>query len=257
MNKNFYRHFREMLANSERGWAVTVIQTFGSGPGTVGIKMLINPKSDEIIGTVGGGSSEKQIIDRVLEERPRDLQIWTYTFDEEGTTDMICGGSMKVLVEPINQSDILYIFGAGHVGIALSELTAKLGFEVVVLDQRKEWANKQKHPLASSTKVIDYLDCAKEVEAKNNYAVIMTHGHKYDEEVLEQLIKLDFRYLGMMGSKSKVKQIFGNLQKKGVSQKELEKVFSPIGVKIGSQTPWELAVSITAELIMIRKKGVE
>ena len=249
MNKNFYRHLSEMIDNKEQGWIVTVTETVGSAPATLGIKMLINPLSDEIIGTVGGGNTEKLIIDKILHEKPLSLQTWNFDLAKNGDAEMVCGGEMTVIVEPINNNQKLYIFGAGHVGIALSELASKVGFDVVVLDSRPEWANISKHPFATETKVIDYLNCAKEIDAKNNFAVIMTHGHEFDGDVLYQLAPLNFKYLGMMGSKIKVKQTYEILIEKGLEKTDLEKVYSPIGIKIGSQTPWEIAVSIVGELI--------
>ncbi|MEA1972509.1 MAG: XdhC/CoxI family protein [Candidatus Cloacimonadota bacterium] len=252
MNKNFYRHFQEMLENKQSGWVVTVVEIVGSAPATLGIKMLVDPNSDEIIGTVGGGSSEKKIIDRILKEKPNSLQKWSFDLEEKGDAEMVCGGSMNVIIEPINNNQKLYLFGAGHVGIALSNLASKIGFDVIVLDSRKDWANKEKHPFASETKVIDYLDIEKDVSAANNFAVIMTHGHEFDKDVLAQLVNLDFKYLGMMGSKAKVKQTFDILRNNGISEKNLEKVYTPIGIKIGSQTPWEIAVSIAGELIKER-----
>lgn len=251
MNDNFYRHLIEALENKTQCWIVTVTDNIGSSPATLGIKMLVTNNGN--YGTVGGGESEKLIIERIKTERPTTLQKWEYNFQPNTETDMICGGSMKVMVESLNNQPILYILGAGHCGIALSELSSKAGFLPIVCDNRPDWCNHQKHPYAHKCLTVNYENCLEEiVTIENTFAVIMTSGHQFDKVVLSQLINKPFKYLGMMGSKTKVAQILGELKEEGYFTEKPANLHSPIGLKIGSQTPWEIAVSICAELIKVR-----
>lgn len=255
MNDNFYRHLAEFIINSTPAWVVTVISVDGSSPASIGMKMLIPESGDEIHGTIGGGDIEHEIINTVLESRPILVQSIDFDLSGKSESDMICGGSATVMIEPLNQSPELFIFGGGHCGIALSSLASKCGFRVTVVDSREEWANSEKHPESVGCRIIDFCDAADLIKNPDRtYAVIMTYGHQFDEVVLEKLVNMPLKYLGMMGSKNKVKEVFSNLKGNGIDESLLDKVYAPIGLKIGSRTPWEIAVSIIAELIKIRNK---
>ncbi len=253
MNNNFYRHLAEFITNSTPAWIVTITDVDGSSPAAEGMKMLISEDGGEVHGSIGGGDIEYQIIDLVRTEKPLQTKSIEFDLGKLETNDMICGGIAKVMIEPLNQHPVLYIYGAGHCGIALSSLASKCGFRVVIADSRKEWANSNKHPDAERFEIIDYSQAGDIIaNQKKAYAVIMTFGHQHDEEVLESLVKMDLHYLGMMGSKSKTKEVFDNLMQKGIKQPQLDKVHAPIGLKIGSRTPWEIAVSIMAEMIKVK-----
>ena len=155
--------------------------------------------------------------------------------------------------EPIGKTNQLYIFGAGHVGMAVSDIANKVGFEVHIFDDRDNLNTLNENDSAQFKNVIDYKKAADYVpEGDNIYAVIMTFGHKSDEIVLRQFVNKQLRYLGMMGSKKKVKAIFSNLEQKGINWNVLEEIHAPIGVKISSQTPYEIAISIIAEMIVVK-----
>jgi xanthine dehydrogenase accessory factor len=160
-----------------------------------------------------------------------------------------------VFEETLGRLETLHIVGGGHVSLALSRVMATLPFRIVVLDNREELPTMQSNIHAHSTRVIDYDAVADHVaEGDLSYAVIMTHGHRDDERVLEKLVGQDLRYLGMMGSPVKVKQLFANLEQKGVTRVLLDRVHSPVGVDIGSHTPEEIAISIAAEIIKVRNR---
>jgi xanthine dehydrogenase accessory factor len=155
--------------------------------------------------------------------------------------------------EQIGIKPILYIFGAGHVSLPLSEIFRVLDFKVVVFDDRKDLSTYQNNSFAHQKQIIDYKYIGDLVEeGKNSYAVIMTVGHKSDEIVLKQLVSKNLKYLGMIGSKNKVKTIYESLISKGISEKELEKVDSPIGLSINSKTTPEIAISIAAKVIQVK-----
>lgn len=157
--------------------------------------------------------------------------------------------------EPLGKTNKLYIFGAGHVGLALSDIAYKVGFEIHIFDDRENLSTLIENNTARFKSVIDYKKAQDWVtEGTNIYIVIMTFGHKSDELVLKQFLNKKVRYLGMMGSKKKVKAIFNNLEQEGINHDILEKIHAPIGVKISSQTPHEIAISIVAELIAVKNK---
>lgn len=156
-------------------------------------------------------------------------------------------------LESVNTSAKLYIFGAGHVGLALSRIMQTLDFEIELIDDRDWLGTLKENTYVTRKHVVDYTHIADLVpEGEDVYAVIMTFNHKGDETVLRQLIGKNIRYLGMMGSKVKVKTLFSDLANEGFPYEQLEKVHSPIGLPINSLTPAEIAVSIAAEIISVK-----
>jgi len=158
-----------------------------------------------------------------------------------------------VVVEPISIASTVYIFGAGHISRYLAQAAKMVDFNVVVTDDRTDFANKERFPEADKVivsdfqKVFDLLDYAGDV-----YVVIVTRGHNHDALVLEEALKRPYKYIGMIGSKRKVKMVYDYLRGKGVEESVLSGVHSPIGIKINSETPQEIAISIVAELIDVR-----
>jgi len=147
----------------------------------------------------------------------------------------------------------VYIIGGGHVGLALSRILSTLDFYVVVIDDRPDIDTLKKNSFADEIICKSYLEVDKLIpEGDSVYIVIMTAGHKADRLVLEKLINKSVKYLGMMGSRGTVDEIFSSLQKKGISKELFRKVRAPIGIQINSHTPEEIAVSICAELIKIK-----
>jgi xanthine dehydrogenase accessory factor len=157
--------------------------------------------------------------------------------------------------EVIGLKDKAYIFGAGHISLPLTHILSLLDFWIEVYDNRKELVTFASNSIANKKEVIDFGNASKYVrEGANTYCLIMTFGHKFDEMILRQLRPLNVGYIGMIGSKSKVKVIFDNLLKEGYMPAQLAKVCSPVGLPIGSQTPAEIAVSIAAQIVQWRNK---
>ena len=227
---------------------LTVVKTTGSTPREAGAKMIVT--REEAAGTIGGALVEKDAMEAgraALETgRPELLEFIL----REGESGMTCGGSMTIFVEPVLSRPALYIFGAGHVGTALAELAGKLEFRVIVLDSRAEWADAGRLPGAADENLATRLE-----STPNDYIVIMTHSHAIDQEVLGAVLEKPYRYLGLICSKRKKSVLFGNLEEAGKPRELLDKVYSPIGLKIHSETPEEIAVSIAAELILVRRGG--
>jgi xanthine dehydrogenase accessory factor len=165
-------------------------------------------------------------------------------------------GDSRVIVDRIRKMKTLYCFGAGHVAVPTARLAALVGFRVVVFDDRTEYANKERFPEAVKTIILkDYNRAIDGLEIdKDSFIVIVTRGHKYDREVLEQAIKTSAGYVGMISSKRKRSAIYETLLAGGITQERLDFVHSPIGIDIGGETPEEIAVSVVAELIKVRSE---
>ena len=259
---NIYNKITEAINNNIPSWLVTVTNVTGSTPASAGMKMIVY-SDGSIAGTVGGGEIEKKVIDKILKIRPGAVEKWSYDLGADSktaeSTNMVCGGIQEVLIEPLLQGLPLFIIGGGHCGMALRNLASRTGFLVTVVDNRPEWATKIKHPNAVNTIYCDYNEITKRINFPiESFIVIMTHGHIHDSIVLEQLIINDFKYLGMIGSKRKVKIVLDDLIKKGITKDKVKKVFSPIGLDLLTHTPDEIAVSIIAQMIAVKngKNGI-
>ena len=157
---------------------------------------------------------------------------------------------------PIGLEDTLYIVGGGHVGLALSRLMATLPFRIVVVDNRENLPTMAANRWAHEQYVVDYAEIGDHISAgERSWVAIMTFGHAHDREVLEGLLGKDFAYLGLMGSKAKVRRMFTAMIDDGVTEADLESVRAPVGLSIGSHTPEEIAVSIAAEIISVRNRS--
>jgi xanthine dehydrogenase accessory factor len=173
---------------------------------------------------------------------------------------MICGGVTDILIEPIIPSPTLYIFGAGHISIPLSIIGKMLEFSVTVIDDRDDFANKDRFPAVEDIYAEDFTKVFKKLDInESSYIVIVTRGHAFDETVLEWAVTTPAFYIGMIGSKKKNQTIFNHLKQKGVSQDILDRVHAPIGLEIYAETPEEIAVSIMAEIIQVKRTptGIE
>ncbi len=161
---------------------------------------------------------------------------------------------MRFFVEPVLTGGKLYIFGGGHVGREIAVMADRVGFMTVVLDDRAEFANPERFP-NSEVHVLETFDKLPHLGIDNeSYIVIVTRGHLNDGAVLEYALKTDAYYIGMIGSRTKRDLLYKSLEKKGFAREALEAVHAPIGLKIGAETPAEIAVSVVAELIQERAK---
>lgn len=234
----------------------TVINAKGSTPREIGSKMLI--RSDgTVLGSVGGGSLEAQVCKeamKIMRENRSTVLRFDLTGKEVAEEGMICGGNMEVFVEPIAPEPCLYIFGGGHISLFLAKLGKMVGFKVVVVDDRPEFANPERFPEADEVIAQDFLLAFPRLTInKSSYIAIVTRGHLQDETALEWAVKTDAAYIGMIGSRKKNQTVFSHLQTKGVPKKRLEKIHAPIGLNINAETPEEIGVSIMAEIIKVRR----
>jgi xanthine dehydrogenase accessory factor len=252
-----YRNIIEILDLHGQAALVTIIAADHSTPRGVGTKMLVRP-DNSIIGTIGGGAVEAEAIRMAIEViKTGKTQKRQFNLIPGESPGMICGGEMEVFVERIAPVPTVYIFGAGHISSILAKISKLLRFTVVVIDDRKDYANKERFPDADRILVDDFDQAFSKLTIdKQSYIVIVTRGHHYDELVLRKAIHTPAGYVGMIGSKSKVKTVFNNLRASGVENKLIERVHSPIGLDINAETPEEIAVSIIAEIIKIYRSPV-
>ncbi|MDP2172498.1 MAG: XdhC/CoxI family protein [Candidatus Cloacimonadaceae bacterium] len=262
-NKDYYTRLYELNQKSCLMWQALIVKVQGSTPARSGMKMII-PLYDDEFGNLGGGEMEHYIINFTRKEKPEKPIVRTFLLSdtgegvkdpEETPTAMICGGIVTVFIEPLYQVKKLFVIGAGHCGRALGHLAKLCGFQVSLIDNRKEIIESLAEDMCDAAYLNDYehLDVAI-VFDHNAHIVIMTHGHVHDKGVLEFCLDKEYAYLGMIGSKQKVAQTFANLKDKGISEELLSKVHAPIGLPIGSQTPYEIAVSIMAEMIALDRR---
>jgi xanthine dehydrogenase accessory factor len=249
---DIYREIVETIESGKEAALVTIINATRSTPRGIASRMLVKPDGS-IIGTIGGGAVEAKAIgiaiDVMKDGKPQRHQFALTPDKEPG---MVCGGEMEIFVEPITQGPTIYIFGAGHISIMLAKISRLLGFRIAVIDDRKDFASKERFPDADLMMIEDFEKAFSQLTIdKRSYIVIVTRSHHDDERVLSQAILTQARYIGMIGSKSKVKTIFNNLTAKGVKTDILEKIHTPIGLEIYAETPEEIAISIIAEIIKV------
>lgn len=160
-----------------------------------------------------------------------------------------------IYVEPLSNSSVVYLFGGGHISRALCPLLSATDFDVVVYEDKAEFANKDDFCSAQRVVCAPFTEISKNVDiTSDDYAVVLTRGHKSDNEVIKQILSKHPKYLGVIGSKKKVAFMHEHLQDCGFSKEEIETIFSPVGLSIGAVTPAEIAVSITAQMIMVRSE---
>ncbi len=256
--QDLYEEIVRIKAEGKRGVLATVVRTQGSTPREVGAKMLVH-EDGSISGTIGGGRLEAAVIKEALETlatgEPRAVHH-DLTGPEASEVGMICGGTLEVYLEPILSGPKVFLFGGGHVSLPVARLSKMAGFRVAVIDDRPEFANRERFPEAEEVIAGEFSSALKKLKTpRESYVVILTRGHAYDQEVLEWALGTEARYIGMIGSRKKVQTVFSNLKEKGVSAEKLSSVHAPIGLDIGGKTPEEIAVSIVAEMIQERRKG--
>jgi xanthine dehydrogenase accessory factor len=236
----------------------TVVETTGSTPGRVGAKMLVFADG-KIMGTVGGGGLEAAVIEEarhaIKSGRPR-LSGYSLTPEQAGGLGMVCGGKATVYIEPVLPKPHLVIAGGGHIAKEIYWLAKRLNFEVSVIDDREEFANKERFPDADRLVVSDIAETLRSLPVHaQTYIAIVTRGHKYDEEALHAVLGTPAAYIGMIGSRRKIKTVYSSLENKGVDPELLKQVYAPIGLDLGGNEPAEIALAIMAQILQVQNRG--
>ena len=256
MNQEVFAALAEALQQGEEVALVTITASTGSTPQRVGAKMLVFADG-RTVGTIGGGCYENDAFGKAREAIAgrRALNVkYELNDDFAEESGLICGGQMQVFIEPVEPAPDVYVFGAGHVGSSFARMAYEAGFRVHVIDDREKFANAALFPQGVETIVDDVPSwIAAHPLPPTAYAVIVTRGHRHDLDTLRSLATKPARYVGLIGSRAKVKLLFDTLAAEGVSPESLGRVHAPIGLDIGAITPQEIAVSILAEVIAVKQ----
>jgi len=257
MSVEIYRDVISLAEKGEAGALCTVVFARGSTPRHEGSKMLVY-SDGHFVGTVGGGELENRVIQEALKAiqdgKPRLLR---YDMVDPARGDPgVCGGQLEVYVEPILPKPTVVVIGGGHVGKAVVHLAKWLGFRVAVCDDRPEFCTPEMNPDADEFYPVPMSELPKHLRIHpQTYLVLTTRGSAVDVEGLPALLETPAAYIGVIGSKRRWAVTRKALLERGVPEALLDKVTSPIGLELNAETPEEIAVSIMAEIIMLRNGG--
>ena len=236
----------------------TIVEVRGSIPSYESAKLLVR-EDGSMAGTIGGGCVEAEVWNaarEVLEtEKPKRL---SFNLGQDAAYDngLICGGQLEVFVEPVLPVPHAFIFGAGHISKSLSKVATLAGFATVVVDDRESFANRERFPEAADVRAEEYEQVFGNLNInETSYLIIVTRGHRDDMRVLKLAIGTPARYIAMIGSKRKVLNVFRELEKEGIPRAAFERLRAPMGLDIGAISPEEIAVSVVAEMIAVRRNA--
>ncbi len=240
----------------QRSALATIVDVRGSIPSYQSAKLLIR-EDGSMVGTIGGGCVEAEVWNaarEVLEtEKPRRL---SFNLGQDAAYDngLIGGGQLDVFVEPVLPVPHAYIFGAGHISKSLSKVATIAGFATVVIDNRDTFANRERFPEAEAVHAAEYEEVFPQLPInETSYLIIVTRGHRDDMRVLKLAIGTPARYIAMIGSKRKVLNVIRELEKEGIPRAAFERIHAPMGLDIGAISPEEIAISVAAEMIAVRR----
>lgn len=257
MDQLFFKAFEAARKGQSYAFATIVESTIKGTPRKAGAKMIVL-SDGTILGSIGGGRNERnaqlECLKAIKTQKPT---IVTYKFDEK-PGNSICGGEIKVFIEPFEGIKHFIICGAGHIALPLSALAKMLGYKVSILDNRPELTNQERFPHVDDIFLGDHAQMLKKILiTKNTFIIIVTQGYEYDFHCLEVAIKSKASYIGFISSKVKKVKFFRCLREKGYNEKLIQKVRAPMGLNIGAQTPEEIAISIIAEIIAQNSNHLE
>jgi xanthine dehydrogenase accessory factor len=246
----------DVLQNNKPAALATVVRTRGASPRNAGAKMLVYPDGS-IVGSIGGGEMELRVVETaqqaIRDGKPRFFDM-TLSNEERGDP-LICGGEMEIFVEPLLIAPTLVIVGAGHIGAAVAQLAKFLGFRIVVLDDRPEFVTPENFPHADERIAGDIVAKVREIEiTPHTYIVLVTRAHTLDTQLLGAIAEKPAAYIGMLGSKRRVLTVMETLKQQGIGEAALARVRAPIGLDIHAETPQEIAVSIMAEIVQVKRQ---
>lgn len=236
----------------------TIVEVNGSIPSYESAKLLVR-EDGSMMGTVGGGCVEAEVWEAAREvietEQPKHL---TFSLGQDAAYDngLICGGQLNIFVEPITPQPRAFIFGAGHVSKSLSKVATLAGFATVVVDDRETFANRERFPEAEQVVAGEYEAVFATLEVNHSsYLIIVTRGHRDDMRVLKWALTTPARYIAMIGSKRKTLGVMKELMKEGIAREAFDRLHAPMGLDVGAITPEEIAVSVVAEMIAVRRNA--
>jgi xanthine dehydrogenase accessory factor len=253
-----YEELLRLRSLGQKCALATIVDVRGSIPSYESAKLLVR-EDGSMTGTIGGGCVEAEVWNaarEVLEtEKPKHL---TFNLGQDAAYDngLICGGQLDVFIEPVLPVPRAFIFGAGHISKSLSKVVTLIGFDSVVIDNRETFANRDRFPEAAEIHAEEYEDVFPKLNInENSYVIIVTRGHRDDMRVLKLAIGTTARYIAMIGSKRKVINVIRELEREGVPLDSFARINAPMGLNIGAISPEEIAVSVAAEIIAVRRNA--
>ena len=252
-----YQALAEIEKNNETAALCTVVTSQGSTPRHVGSKMLVY-SDGRFIGTIGGGDMEHRVLDEAMIAMVEgQAQMIKYSMVDPSRGDVgVCGGTVEVFVEPILPAPLVVVVGAGHVGKAVVHLAKWLGFRVAVSDDREEFCTPEAVPGADAYYPVPIEKLTETFKVnRRTFFVLTTRGSNVDSVGLPSLLESPAAYIGVIGSKRRWATTVKALKEKGVDAEKIARVHSPMGLELNAETPEEIAVSIMAEILMLRDKG--
>ena len=250
-----YNEIQSLLKKGDRIAIATVVKTIGAAPCGIGTKLLIQADGT-MSGSFSGAEADQQVMQEAMKAmRESRSQLLNVHLDADQAVGS-CGATLEVFIEILYPEPRLIIAGAGNVAQALARLAIPLDFRIVVVDDRRDLADPQIFGDHVQLTFGDIPQTIRDLEPDEaSWIVIVTRGHHLDKNALRAALETNARYIGMIGSPGKIKHIFRDLLKDGISREKLEQVHSPIGLDLGAETPEEIALSIAAEMVMLRKHG--
>ena len=256
--KNWIEILSEFKKKQQPVALVTVTKCYGSTPCVLGSRMIIT-EDKELFGTIGGGKLEFLAIDQAIKALQENKIIESgYTLGPE--FEQCCGGKVEFIIEPMNQSPELFLFGAGHIGQEIASLLVGTPFKVNLIDSRTDWfSEKELDPSINPCQVseIDFKTFRDAVKwGRNCYVIALTHNHAIDFDIISMALKNETKFLGLIGSKTKKARFHNMLIKEMGIEDGMKNVVCPIGLPIGGDTPKEIAISVVAQLLQVHYQGV-
>jgi xanthine dehydrogenase accessory factor len=255
---DIYEELVRLRSSGQKCALATIVQVRGSIPSHESAKILVR-EDGSMIGTIGGGCVEADVWTAAREvietEKPKHL---TFNLGQDAAYDngLICGGQLDVFVEPVLPVPHAFIFGAGHISKSLAKVAALAGFAPVVVDDREAFASRERFPDAAAVHAGEYEAVFPSLAInETSYVIVVTRGHRDDMRVLKLALSTPARYIAMVGSRRKVLSVARELEKEGTPRALFDRVYAPMGLDIGAVSPEEIAISVAAEMIAVRRNA--
>ncbi len=255
---DLYAEIVRLRKSGQKCALATIVQVNGSIPSYESAKILVR-EDGSMLGTIGGGCVEAEVWNAAREvmesEKPRHM---SFNLGQDAAYDngLICGGQLNVFVEPLLPQPNAVIFGAGHISKSLAKVSQLAGFGVTVVDNREAFANRERFPEVEDVIAAEYEDAYGRLEVNSStYLIIVTRGHRDDMRVLRWAITTPARYIAMIGSRRKVIAVLKEFEKEGLAREQFDRIYAPMGLEIGAITPEEIAISVAAEMIAVRRNA--
>lgn len=253
---DFFRDLETALLAHGKVAVATVIHAQGSVPRGVGAKMLVFPNGQSRY-SIGGGIFESLVIRDALEVlRSGTFARKIYSFNEQGQDAIgaVCGGVAEVIIEMVGRTPGLMVIGGGHVGQAIVRIARAMDYRITLIDDRAEYARTEDGDPGTTCVHVsaDYHDMPR--PEPDSFVCLVSKGYLSDEAALRQIIRMPVRYIGMIGSQKKIQKIYERMQSDGFEKDLFDRIHAPIGLEIGADSPEEIAVSVMAQIISLRRR---